>query len=96
MARYVIIALGFANGVPCPFAGQFLEAFDFNAFNGQGFGEFTHMKEHAKHFKTFEEAAEYWKRQSSIKPIRPDGKPNRPFTATTVEIKKVDDDGDGN
>lgn len=94
MPYYVIIALGFANGAYCPHANQYLEAFDFNGFSGLGFGEFTFMKEHAKKFKTFAEAAEFWKTQSTVKPIRPDGEPNRPFTATTVAIKKVEDNGD--
>lgn len=86
---YVIIALAFGDGRPCPVAGQYLEAFDFDAFNGSGFGEFTHMLEHAKKFETFPEAAAFWKTQSKVRPLRGDGKPNRPFSATTVEIRNI-------
>ena len=41
MSGYIIRAIGFANGVPCPHAGQWLKSFDHDAFDGTGFGEFT-------------------------------------------------------
>jgi len=31
----------------------------------------------------------YWRRRSTVCPTRPDGKPNRPGTAFTVEIITV-------
>lgn len=36
-----IKAEGFANGVPCPIAGQYVKSFDFEADDGRGYGEFT-------------------------------------------------------
>lgn len=41
----------------------------------------------AMRFADAGEALLYWKRQSSVLPLRPwDGKPNRPMTAWTIEI----------
>jgi hypothetical protein len=45
----------------------------------------------AKRFLSFAEAAEFWKTQSKTVPYRPDGKPNRPLTAFTVEIVVIPD-----
>lgn len=41
----------------------------------------------AKVFPTFEAAWEAWRAQSTRTPLRPDGKPNRPMTAMTVELE---------
>jgi hypothetical protein len=32
-----------------------------------------------------------WKRQSTVRPLRPDGKPNRPLTAFTITFDQVED-----
>jgi len=40
----------------------------------------------ALQFESFAKAHELWVTQSSSVPWRPDGKPNRPMTAFTVEI----------
>ena len=89
--RYVIVAVAFANRVPCPIAGQYLEAFDFEAHNGRGFGQFTTDLAHAMKFSSHIEALEYWRTQSHTQPFRTDGKPNRPLTSTTVCIEPVDE-----
>lgn len=48
----------------------------------------TPLPELAMTFDSFAAALEYWKRQSTVRPLRPDGKPNRPFTAWSVEIEQ--------
>lgn len=82
----VIKIVDFANGEYCSAAGQYLETFDFEADDGLGFGTFTHDITKAKKFRDPGEALGFWRTQSKVKPIREDGKPNRPFTASTVEI----------
>jgi hypothetical protein len=81
----IIRVVGFAWG-PCPFAGQYLMSFDFESGNGLGFGEFTSDRSKAMRFAGLREAMEFWRTPSKTRPLRPDGKPNRPFTATTIEI----------
>lgn len=84
-----IKAWAFANGKPCPIAGQYLKSFDFDAYNGQGYGEFTSVKEDAMTFESFEDAHAFWNTQSTVKPRRDsDGRANRPLTATTVSFEK--------
>lgn len=86
----VIRAIGFANGTPCPHAGQWLKSFDHEAFNGRGHGEFTDRLEDAMRFASSTEAFEFWRRQSKVRPWRPDGKPNKPMTALTVVIDPLE------
>ena len=78
---YVIQAVGFANGMPCDHVGQYLESFDPDANGGRGCATWTPDLSKAMRFADVREAHEMWKRQSSVLPPRPDGKPNRPLTA---------------
>lgn len=41
-------------------------------------------------FKTFNEAMAFYRTQSKARPLRPDGNPNRPMTALTVEIVRIE------
>lgn len=81
---------GFANGAPCPVAGQYLKAFDFDAYDGRGFGDFTADRVEAMKFKDLPEAMAYWKTVSKVRPVRADGRPNRPLTATHVTFEWVE------
>jgi hypothetical protein len=87
--KFGIRAVGFANGQDCPHAGYWLRRFDFEAYNGQGHGVFTTYLGHAKVFPSKEAAMDFWRRQSSTRPFRPDGAPNRPLTALTVVIEQL-------
>jgi hypothetical protein len=53
---------------------------------GRGSVLFTLKPAAAKSFPGPSEALEFWRTQSKTVPMRPDGKPNRPLTAYTVEI----------
>jgi hypothetical protein len=83
----VIVAIEYADGRPCPFGGQYLVAFDFDAAAGRGRGEFTKDPERARKFADAGEALSFWRTPSTVDPVRDDGKPNRPFTSITVEIR---------
>lgn len=83
----VIRAIAFANGAPCPVAGQYVRNVDFEYNNGQGFVDFTDNPAKAMQFTDAGEALSFWRTQSQTVPLRPDGKPNRPLTATTVVIE---------
>jgi hypothetical protein len=85
----VIRVINFVNGEHCPIAGQYLMSFDFDAFEGQGFGTFTDRISEARRFEDMTAALEFWRTQSTVLPLRPDGKPNRPFTCTTIELIPV-------
>jgi hypothetical protein len=83
----VIRAVGFANGQYCPHEGQYLKKADFEAFGGQGHMTFTNDVNKALKFATAGDALIFWQTTSKTRPKRPDGQPNRPLTALTVEIE---------
>lgn len=74
---------------------QYLVSFDFDAMNGTGFGIFTDKPEHAMRFNTLRDAMEFWLTASTVKPLRPDGKPNRPLTASTISVFKIEERDNG-
>jgi hypothetical protein len=54
-----------------------------------GVFESSTSPEHALRFSSFFDATECYKRQSIRTPLRPDGEPNRPLTAFTVQIEQL-------
>ena len=68
--------------------GQYLISCDVDAFDGRGDARFGSLDE-ALRFEDHRAAFEYWRRQSTVRPLRADGRPNRPLTAFTVEIQTV-------
>lgn len=64
-----------------------LQSFDLDANEGRGFVGITQVESEAMVFPDFRAAFETWRKTSEKYPVRPDGKPNRPLTAYTAEIK---------
>jgi hypothetical protein len=69
--------------------GPYLEFSDPDAKFGFGDERWTDDLAKAKRFASFREAMECWKAQSSVRPYRPDGKPNRPLTAFSVMPERI-------
>lgn len=76
------------HGLICP---TYLVSFDPDGEDGRGNVVATVDKTKAHVFASFEDLIETWKRPSTVRPVRPDGKPNRPLTAFTIETERVDD-----
>lgn len=74
---------------PTPYDGQFLQEFDFEAYDGLGEVVMTPDVEKAKRFPTFMDALQFYRRVPKCKPIREDGQPNRPLTATNWEFRNA-------
>lgn len=66
-----------------------VRSFDADAFDGRGDVAVTTFPSLALRFDSQAEAFECWQRQSTVRPLREDGKPNRPLTAYTVEIRPL-------
>lgn len=84
------------HGLALPIAttvhdGQYLVDYDPDRDLPLGHIVTTPNLEEAKRFSSAIEAMELWRRVSSKVARRPDGQPNRPLTAFTVEIVKVDE-----
>lgn len=79
---------------PASIEGQYLEWFDLDAHApGRSYptGQvgFTPTLARALCFDTLEQALEVWNGQSTSAPMRPDGKPNKPLTAFTMNVMKI-------
>jgi hypothetical protein len=85
----IIRAVEFADGTPCPHSGQWLVWFDHDADGGQGHGVFTSEPRRAMQFLDNADALQFWNRQSLVRPLRPDGQPNKPMTALSVLIEPL-------
>lgn len=95
--KCVIVCVGLAGGVISPTerdapTGAYLKSYNPEAFDGQGFAEWTHEPKDAKVFSNLTEAHACWTQVPNSRPLRPDGKPNRPLTAFSVQITLLDEE----
>lgn len=67
-------------------AGEYLAAFDREAFDGRGEATFTRDIARALVFPDVETAWRFIGQRPTRRPTRPDGKPNRPLMAFTLQI----------
>lgn len=72
-----------------PDLGKFLQHFDPDYQNGLGRAWWTSDRAEAMTFPDVTAALDEWKRESSIQPIREDGRPNRPLTAYSISFEIV-------
>jgi len=86
----VMRVVGFADDSDCPIESQYLKSFDHEACNGQGWGEFTFKLDDAMRFYAMQDAVKFWQKIPACRPLRDDGKPNRPMTSTTMEFLRLD------
>lgn len=89
-APVVMVLRGQANGQSTPYDGQFLKAFDFEAEGGRGMIDMTPDPEQAMRFDDVGAAIAFRNRSPECKPLRDDGLPNRPLTATHWEVMGLD------
>lgn len=75
-----------ADGLPSPEDGRYVISCDVDAYEGRGHLETTDDPTRALAFDNAADALRYWRRQSTVVPLRPDGKPNRPLTAYHIEM----------
>src|SRR5262245_45073636 len=61
-----------------------LKSYDVDAHGGQGEITCTGKQKKALRFASHAHAMRAWRMQSTVKPLRADGKPNRPLSGFTV------------
>lgn len=71
---------------PGPRPGAWVRTYDPEGHDGQGDATWTMDPNEALAFPTPQAAFRTWRAIPECKPLRPDGLPNRPLTAYTVEI----------
>jgi hypothetical protein len=69
---------------------RYLKAFNIEAHDGRGEADWTEDPTEAMQFDSSAEAMRVWNTQSEVRPLRQDGKPNKPLTAFTVELVRID------
>jgi hypothetical protein len=69
--------------------GLYLASYDVDAHEGRGEIAWTEDRHSAMIFKDAAAAMAIWQQQSTVTPLRPDGKPNRPMTAFSVELETL-------
>lgn len=74
---------------PSDVASGYLKSFDPEAHDGQGDAVLTDEVSEAMKFDTFTEAYEFYHSVPMSRPIREDGRPNRPLTAFTVSVETL-------
>lgn len=79
------VLLNPSGGLPAP-AGSYLSRYDPEAHGGMGEAEWAPDPESALCFENAGAAMECWRQVPLSRPMRNDGRPNRPLTAYTVEV----------
>lgn len=85
--EYIIQLMELATGEPDPAGGEYVKEYDPTAYAGRGYLVTTPDKAQARRFPDGGAATEYWRQSAGI---RPDGRPNRPLTAWTVDIQRAE------
>ncbi len=84
MIRIKLVSL--ALGDPTLHDGRWLRQYDADGESGRGSITTTDDPERAMTFDGLKSALELLRRQTTLHPLRDDGRPNRPLTAYTVEM----------
>lgn len=90
MPRYIIKCVGWMILSPCPIEGEYLERVEFEVPVTEQMSWWTRDPEKAMAFPDFGAAYAAWKAERHFDGLRPDGRPDRPLTAFTVEIFDID------
>jgi hypothetical protein len=69
--------------------GEYVKWYDPDACDGHGDVTFTSTFADAKTFATMADAMAYAMRSPASRPLRQDGKPNRPLTVFTLDFERV-------
>lgn len=84
MEKWVMVIWGTATRM-LPGRPVFLQAFDVDAHDGQGSAAVVEDPMAAMKFDTQSDVLAAWQRESTVKPVRDDGRPNKPLSAYTIE-----------
>lgn len=83
---FVLHIVAPAIGGPSDLDGKYVKAYDPNARDGRGHITGTDDRTQALKFENAGDAFSFWRQQSTVRPLRPDGRPNKPLTAYHIEI----------
>lgn len=70
--------------------GAWLASYDPDAHDGQGLATWTTDQAEAMRFESAAAAFACWRSTSTVRPIRDDGRPNRPLTSASIMVSRLD------
>lgn len=73
-----------------PPIGYFLKTYEPEAYDGRGLSDFTRKLDEAMVFPDVMTAVACWRQVPANRPLRADGRPNRPLTAMSMEFLDVE------
>ncbi len=85
----VIKCWGPAHDLKEPIKGEYLKSFDPEAHDGRGEALFTPNIKEAMVFPDAMAAIRLWQTQSVTKPLREDGRPNKPLTSFSAMFENI-------
>lgn len=85
----IVQCMGSASGARLGVEGQWLKGYDLERHGGIGWVDFTKDRAQAMRFDDLAAFHAVYKSSPKCKPIREDGRPNRPLTATNWNIETV-------
>lgn len=86
MAIGIFAVVNMATGQP---VNAWVRSYDPTAHDGRGFVEFTRVPAQAKQYATHADAWTEYHQVPANRPLRPDGRPNKPLAAYTVVVQEV-------
>ena len=89
--KLVEVVGSYTHGDPEAVRGSYVKSFDPDAHNGGGLVTWAKDLSDAKRFQKLGDAMEFYRQQSTVRPLRSDGKPNRPMTVFTVTFIPTED-----
>lgn len=92
--RYVIrfVAMSGHSITPSPAlkGGEYLKAYDPEAYDGRGWADWTVDPKKALQFDDKLTPWQLWNTIPKRRPVRADGRPNKPLTAFTITIEPLE------
>ncbi len=86
---YAIRILERIDGRATPFDGSYVTDCDVDAHEGGGTLKVTRRLSMARQFGSPDEAMAFYQQDSHVRPLRRDGKPNRPLARYAIDIVAI-------
>lgn len=78
------------SGVADDFVGLYLKSYDPEAYEGRGDATWTNDPTDAFHFESLAELLDVWHTVPESRPVRDDGRPNKPLTSVNIEVIRIE------
>jgi hypothetical protein len=85
--KCVVMIVGLPDGLPTPYDGQYVVAWNPHVRYGTLAITTTPDKTKARVFASLDEAVGEWNTVSKVQPVRPDRRPNKPLSGISITFE---------